>query len=112
VALISCLKALPTRKLFAAVGGDNKRMPDNNKKQQKPGFASFDKNRFMYEVADEIRTGVNEDKKKTAPGHGYETTKPFEKEPIKKAFEEKKDVGWEKKEASWEKKDKGCDEHK
>ncbi|MDP2857358.1 MAG: hypothetical protein Q8P50_05195 [Bacillota bacterium] len=75
-----------------------------SQKQQGAGFPSFDKNRFMYEVADEIRAGIDEDKKKTAPGQGHEATKPFEKQPTKKAFEEKKDAGWEKK-------DTGC-EHK
>lgn len=73
-------------------------------KQPRDGSSAFDKNRFMFEVADEIRAGLDEDKKKTAPGQGYEAPKPFEKQPTKKAFEEKKDTGWEKK-------DTGC-EHK
>ncbi len=66
-------------------------------KQPGAGASTFDRNKFMYEVADEIRAGLDEDKKKAAPGQGYETKKPFEKEPIKKASEWKKETECEKK---------------
>ncbi len=66
-------------------------------RQPGAGASTFDRNRFMYEVADEIRAGLDEDKKKAAPSKGYETTKPFEKEPTKKASEWKKDTECEKK---------------
>jgi len=56
-------------------------------KQPRDGSSAFDKNRFMFEVADEIRAGLGEDKKKAPPGQGYETSKPSEKEPAKKASE-------------------------
>ena len=69
-------------------------MPDKDARQPQArpaAGAAFDKNRFMYEVADEIRSGLDESKKKTAPGQGYETTRPFEKEPEKKTTEFKKE---------------------
>jgi len=48
------------------------------------GTAGFDKNEFMYEVADEIRTGVNEDKNKNK---NWENQKSFgTKESTTKTF--------------------------
>jgi hypothetical protein len=83
-------------------------MPEgkNTPKKRNEGSGGLDANRFMYEVSDEIRAGLDEDKKKAGAA---DQSKSFDKQAThgtSKSFE--KQVSFEpaktpEKETEWEK---------
>lgn len=57
-------------------------MPDRKNERPAPratGLRNFDPETFKYEVADEIRAGLREDKQK-AQAAGLDPSKPFDKQ--------------------------------